>query len=104
MHHCLVQALIFHLCNTDDTRTEKVGLKSKNSRANISPGFLGGGKEEVMGGGGGGGGGGLLSNALQASPDLFSQASLVRQQGWLCFLCAKEIGLPLQAWAGLCLD
>lgn len=35
------------------------------------------------------GGGVLLSHALQASPDLFSQASLVRQQSWLCF-CAPR--------------
>lgn len=36
-----------------------------------------------------GGRGGLLSNAIQAPPDLFSQASLVRLQSWLCF-CAPR--------------
>lgn len=47
--------------------------------------------------------GGRLSNAIQTSPDLFNQASLVRHRRQLCFF-TKKIGLPLPAKAGPCLD
>lgn len=48
---------------------------------------------------------GLLSSTIQMSPDLFSQALLVRQQSQLCFCARADRFTPSSlGWAMFTLD
>lgn len=84
MHHCLVHEFIFIFKILTKQECKSQIKEQKQSYSVSLLGFEAEGKRKRQEEGG------LPSHAIKASPDLFSQASLVRQRSWLCFCTPRR--------------